>query len=140
MWRETGADIAKHASGLFSASPAKRGPLTPHVALASRLCAADPGREFLLGQRIPYVFVQRDGTKLQADKAEDPVAVLKGCMMPDYQLYFKNKMQEPLRKILEVRCTMSPVCECFQLDLHNGFSSFSDTVIKLSVDVINLKT
>ncbi len=41
----------------------------PHAALAARLAARDPGREFVLGQRIQYVFLP--GTRLQARTLPD---------------------------------------------------------------------
>ena len=107
LWRETGADITKHAATYKPDAPSgSKGsqPTTPHVALAARIAAADPTHEFLLGQRIPYVFVQRDaGVTLQAAKAEEPEVALARNYTPDYQLYFKNKMMESLRKIFEVR-------------------------------------
>lgn len=41
----------------------------PHAALAARLAARDPNREFVLGQRIQYVFLP--GTRLQARTLPD---------------------------------------------------------------------
>lgn len=40
----------------------------PHAALAARLAARDPGRSFVLGQRIQYVLLP--GTRLQVRHAE----------------------------------------------------------------------
>eukprot|EP00887_Chlorella_sp_A99_P005178 scaffold1.g5178.t1 len=45
----------------------------PHVVLAKRLKERDPGRLFVLGERLPYVLMA--GEKKQDDAAEDPLAV-----------------------------------------------------------------
>jgi hypothetical protein len=41
-------------------------------------------------------------SRVQSEKAEDPAFALMNGDLPDYQLYLKNKITEPLRKVLEV--------------------------------------
>ena len=84
QWRENPADLRKYAAAMKGtdvsrtlASPSRAGAagssgakpvklnLTPHVALAARLLNRHPGLDFVLGERIPYVFVVKDGVTLQ---------------------------------------------------------------------------
>jgi len=71
----------------------------PHASLAVRLAQRDPGCSFVLGQRLQYVLVSGRG-KLQDDAAEDPLTVLRQGLIPDYQLYWRNKLKPPLQELL----------------------------------------
>ncbi|KAK3281175.1 hypothetical protein CYMTET_11024 [Cymbomonas tetramitiformis] len=101
LWRVTGKDIhrAGDSGGDDPGAPAAelRG---PHVHLAVRLRAQDPGREFVLGERIPYVLMA--GGRTQEESAADPLEALRdpSHRLPNYLLYFRNKLLPPLQEIL----------------------------------------
>ena len=63
----------------------------PHASLAVRLARRDAGREFVLGERLPYVLLA--GARRQDDAAEDPLAACLGARAPDAGLYYRNKLQ-----------------------------------------------
>jgi DNA polymerase delta subunit 1 len=69
----------------------------PHASLAVRLTQRDPGRSFVLGERLQYVLTS--GHKLQDDASEDPLVAVRSGLRPDYDLYWKNKIQKPLTEI-----------------------------------------
>jgi DNA polymerase delta subunit 1 len=69
----------------------------PHANLAVRLTQRDPGRSFVLGERLQYVLTS--GHKLQDDAAEDPLVAVHAGLRPDYDLYWKNKIQKPLTEL-----------------------------------------
>jgi len=69
----------------------------PHANLAVRLTQRDPGRSFVLGERLQYVLTS--GHKLQDDAAEDPYMAVQSGLRPDYDLYWKNKIQKPLTEL-----------------------------------------
>ncbi len=58
----------------------------------------DPGRTFVLGERLSYVLLP--GTRTQDDAAEDPLAAAKAGCSADYELYWQNKLRKPLAEIL----------------------------------------
>lgn len=69
----------------------------PHAALAVRLQQRDPGRTFVLGERLPYVLTA--GHRLQDAAAEDPLTAARNNLGLDYALYWKNKMLKPLEEV-----------------------------------------
>jgi hypothetical protein len=75
LWRESGVDVEKYAEAMRNASGRGGGKapslqavsvkkaglaLTPHVAVAAKTLVRFPLRRFVLGERIPYLFVCRD--------------------------------------------------------------------------------
>ncbi|KAG2436758.1 hypothetical protein HXX76_006282 [Chlamydomonas incerta] len=69
----------------------------PHASLAVRLSGRDPGRRFLLGERLRYVLLA--GARNQDEAAEDPLtAALRGAA-PALDIYWKNKLQPPLKEV-----------------------------------------
>ena len=60
----------------------------------------DPGRAFVLGERLNYVLLP--GQRTQDDAAEDPLTAVKALAQPDYELYWKNKLQRPLKEMFAV--------------------------------------
>ena len=68
----------------------------------------DAGRTFVLGQRLNYVHLA--GARLQDDSAEDPVAAVQRSALPDYGLYWHNKLLTPLTEIFE-KCVSSAVLQ-----------------------------
>jgi len=69
----------------------------PHANLAVRLTQRDPGRSFVLGERLQYILTS--GHKLQDEAAEDPYMAVQSGLRPDYDLYWKNKIQKPLTEL-----------------------------------------
>lgn len=63
----------------------------PHAALAVKLAQRDPGRKFLLGERLQYVLLA--GARLQDEAAEAPLVAAQYGLVPNYELYLRNKLQ-----------------------------------------------
>lgn len=87
-----------------------------HKVLANRIALRDPGNAPAAGDRIPYVYI-RPSTgqlpgKLQGDRIETPSWVREKGLVPDYQFYITNQIQ-------------NPVCEMFALVVEQlpGFTS-----------------
>ncbi|CAM9752791.1 unnamed protein product, partial [Discosporangium mesarthrocarpum] len=109
LWRSDGQDIRDGAAGIMSLSgPGTSGPgqgggrrlgVPAHVSLAQRLQRRDPHRTFLLGERLPLIFVEGGEGDLQSEKAEDPIVALKEGNAPDYSLYWEKKLSPPLGRI-----------------------------------------
>lgn len=72
----------------------------------------DPGRTFVLGERLSYVLLP--GMRTQDEGAEDPLAAAKGGLAADYELYWHNKLRRPLSEILTTCLTAAQlqVGEC----------------------------
>lgn len=71
----------------------------PHASLAVRLQKRDPGRTFLLGERLGYVLLP--GCRTQDEAAEEPLTAAKQGLVPDLELYWKNKLLRPLSEIFK---------------------------------------
>lgn len=97
LWRVTGEQVERLAAG--TAGPSDEDAKGPHNTLAVRLKERDPGRTFVLGERLQYVLLA--GHKKQDDAAEDPYTAAKAGLPPAYDLYWRNKMLNPLREIFE---------------------------------------
>ncbi|KAI3433870.1 hypothetical protein D9Q98_003673 [Chlorella vulgaris] len=93
LWRVTGQQVENAAEGKPNSEEVKG----PHASLAVRLSQRDPGRTFVLGERLPYVLLA--GEKLQEDAAEDPLTAAKAGREGDLGLYWKNKLQKPLEEV-----------------------------------------
>jgi hypothetical protein len=63
----------------------------PHASLAVKLAQRDPGRKFLLGERLQYVLLA--GARLQDEAAEAPRVAAQYGLSPNYELYLRNKLQ-----------------------------------------------
>jgi hypothetical protein len=63
----------------------------PHAALAVKLAQRDPGKKFLLGERLSYVLVA--GARTQEEAAEDPLTAAQQALPLNYDLYWTNKLQ-----------------------------------------------
>ncbi|GIL43516.1 hypothetical protein Vafri_1224 [Volvox africanus] len=109
LWRITGQQVAAAAAaeseggasggnGGGAAPPEDvRG---PHAALAVRLSHRDPGRRFSLGERLSYVLLA--GARTQDDAAEDPLTAAQRGAAPALELYWRNKLQPPLKEIFSL--------------------------------------
>ncbi|KAL6767178.1 hypothetical protein ACKKBG_A38930 [Auxenochlorella protothecoides x Auxenochlorella symbiontica] len=95
LWRITGEQVSGAAAGDPAAAAEVRG---PHASLAVRLVQRDPGRAFVLGERLPYVLLA--GAPKQDDAAEDPATAARSGARADYLLYWNNKLVRPLSEML----------------------------------------
>lgn len=91
----TGEQVSGAAAGDSAAAAEVRG---PHASLAVRLVQRDPGRAFVLGERLPYVLLA--GAPKQDDASEDPATAARSGARADYLLYWNNKLVRPLSEML----------------------------------------
>ena len=70
-----------------------------HNVLAERIGIRDPGNKPSAGDRIPYVFIQTQGKKLQGDKIETPTFVKEKKLKIDYGYYISNQIMNPVLQI-----------------------------------------
>ena len=73
----------------------------------------DPGRTFVLGERLSYILLP--GLRTQDEAAEDPLTAARAGCAADYELYWQNKLRKPLTEILTTCLTPTalqvvPVC------------------------------
>jgi len=71
-----------------------------HSELAKRLAARDPATKPLVGDRIPYVYVQRGRKALACERSEDPDYVVQNGLPIDTAYYLSNKLIPVLTRIL----------------------------------------
>lgn len=83
-----------------------------HLALQQR----DPGRTFVLGERLSYVLLP--GARTQDAAAEDPLAAAKAGCSANYELYWQNKLRKPLAETLATCLSTS------QIQVRHGSDSF----------------
>lgn len=70
-----------------------------HCVLANRIGIRDPGNKPAPGDRIPFVFVQTKGNKLQGDRIETPQFVQQENLKIDYGFYISNQIMKPVIQI-----------------------------------------
>lgn len=95
LWRISGKEIETAAGNRGDGSDITG----PHATLAVKMLRRDSGRMFSLGERIPYILL--DGYTTQEDAAEDPLVVLQASGLPNYALYWNNKVRSFLHEIFQ---------------------------------------
>ena len=70
-----------------------------HNVLAERIGIRDPGNKPAPGDRIPYVYIQTTGKKLQGDKIETPTFIQNNNLKIDYGFYITNQIMKPVVQI-----------------------------------------
>lgn len=70
-----------------------------HRVLADRIGQRDPGNKPKPGDRIKYVYIVKNGAKLQGDKIETPEYILEKKMKIDYTHYITNQLMKPLQQL-----------------------------------------
>lgn len=60
----------------------------------------DPGRSFVLGERLQYVLLP--GMRTQDEAAEDPLTAVLAGQQANFELYWKNKLLRPLSEMFAV--------------------------------------
>jgi DNA polymerase delta subunit 1 len=74
---------------------------TPHMELAKRMRARDPGSAPVVGDRVPYVIVKAANKATLHSKSEDPIYVLENSVPIDFQYYLENQLSKPLLRLFE---------------------------------------
>lgn len=70
-----------------------------HNVLAERIGIRDPGNKPSPGDRIPYVYIQTTGKKLQGEKIETPTFIQDNNLKIDYGFYITNQIMKPVVQI-----------------------------------------
>lgn len=72
-----------------------------HVELANRMTKRDAGSAPKLGDRVPYVIINKAKGSPAYMKSEDPLYVLENRIPIDTQYYLENQLSKPLIRIFE---------------------------------------
>ncbi|CAM9460494.1 unnamed protein product [Chrysoparadoxa australica] len=72
-----------------------------HVELARRLKIRDPGNAPQVGDRVPYVIIEKIKNAPMYEKSEDPVYVLEHNLPIDTKYYLENQLLKPLCRLFE---------------------------------------
>eukprot|EP00698_Gefionella_okellyi_P019960 TRINITY_DN6205_c0_g1_i1.p1 TRINITY_DN6205_c0_g1~~TRINITY_DN6205_c0_g1_i1.p1 ORF type:complete len:1093 (-),score=275.65 TRINITY_DN6205_c0_g1_i1:45-3323(-) len=72
-----------------------------HVELAERMRKRDAGSAPAVGDRVPYVMIQKGKGAKGYEKAEDPIYVLEHNLPLDTQYYLEQQLQQPLFRLFE---------------------------------------
>jgi DNA polymerase elongation subunit (family B) len=70
-----------------------------HKVLAERIGVRDPGNKPAPGDRIPYIYIQTTGKKLQGEKIETPAFIRENKLKIDYGYYITNQIMNPILQI-----------------------------------------
>jgi len=70
-----------------------------HRVLADRIGQRDPGNKPKPGDRIKYLFIVNNGSKLQGDKIETPEFIIENKLKIDYTYYITNQLMKPLQQL-----------------------------------------
>ncbi|KAL7076229.1 hypothetical protein ACQ4LE_004584 [Meloidogyne hapla] len=72
-----------------------------HVELAERMRKRDPGSAPRLGDRVPYVIINKGANVPAYEKAEDPIWVLKNNIPIDTTYYLEHQLVKPMARIFD---------------------------------------
>ena len=70
-----------------------------HKVLADRIAERDPGNKPASGDRIPYAYIKKSGSKLQGDKIEHPDFIIENNLKIDYEHYITNQIMKPVQQV-----------------------------------------
>jgi len=73
-----------------------------HNVLAERIGVRDPGNKPSPGDRIPYVYIQTTGKKLQGEKIETPHFIKENKLKIDYGYYITNQIMNPVLQLFSL--------------------------------------
>jgi DNA polymerase elongation subunit (family B) len=73
-----------------------------HNVLAERIGTRDPGNKPVPGDRVPFVYIQTNGKKLQGEKIESPKYILEKKLKIDYGYYITNQIMNPVLQIFSL--------------------------------------
>jgi len=71
-----------------------------HKVLADRIAERDPGNKPSPGDRIPYVYIVKEGKKvLQGERIETPSFIIEKSLKIDYSHYITNQIMKPVQQL-----------------------------------------
>ena len=70
-----------------------------HCVLANRIGIREPGNKPSPGDRIPFVYIQTKGNKLQGERIETPEFIQSENLKIDYGFYISNQIMKPVIQI-----------------------------------------
>ena len=72
-----------------------------HKVLADRMGERDPGNKPQVGDRIPFIYIEKDAKeiKLQGDRIEHPTYIVNNGLKPDYEFYITHQIMKPVTQI-----------------------------------------
>jgi DNA polymerase elongation subunit (family B) len=73
-----------------------------HNVLAERIGVRDPGNKPAPGDRVPYVYIQTTGKKLQGEKIETPQYIKDNKLKIDYGYYITNQIMNPVLQLFSL--------------------------------------
>lgn len=74
---------------------------TAHVELAERMAERDPGSAPKVGDRVPYVIIQKEKNAKAYLKSEDPIYVLENNLQIDVDWYLEHQLRGPIERIFD---------------------------------------
>jgi DNA polymerase delta subunit 1 len=72
-----------------------------HVELAARMKKRDPANAPNVGDRVPYIFVQKAKGTPGYERSECPIFALDNNLPVDYKYYLEHQLSKPLLRIFE---------------------------------------
>ena len=90
-----------------------------HVELAERMAKRDPGSAPKVGDRVPYVIIQKEKNAQAYMKSEDPIYVLDHNLSIDTEWYLNHQLRGPIERIFEGVLADSTLKGLFQGDHMN---------------------
>jgi DNA polymerase elongation subunit (family B) len=70
-----------------------------HNVLAERIGVREPGNKPAPGDRIPYIYIETIGKKLQGEKIETPKFIKDHKLKIDYGHYITNQIAKPIAQV-----------------------------------------
>ena len=90
-----------------------------HVELAERMMKRDPGSAPKVGDRVPYVIIEKEKNAQAYMKSEDPIYVLEHNLSIDVNWYLEHQLRGPIERIFEGVLSESTLKSLFKGDHMN---------------------
>ena len=88
----------------------------PHVAVVGQMRARAPGSEPKIGDRVPFVYVERENATKAFEKAEDPAYAALHELKIDYLHYVESQIVKPITSLMS--CFVSDIKSLFLPYIH----------------------
>ena len=85
----------------------------PHAELAKRLTQRDSGSAPKLGDRVPYVVIEKHRDTKIFERAEDPLYAMEHNLQIDTHYYIENQLRKPLERIFGPVLSAAKITELF---------------------------
>jgi DNA polymerase elongation subunit (family B) len=110
-----------------------------HKVLADRIAERDPGNKPSSGDRIPYVYIVKEGKKvLQGERIETPSFIIEKSLKIDYSHYITHQIMKPVQQlfalVLEDIYTMNkkmPKLRVMQKNVQEIKKKYADDPVKM---------